>query len=178
MLVIGMHGNLMVAAGQVQSRKELGPDQRIKRLLDPRKRIGITNCLRIEPAIVDAEADSPVFLADDDHWCSIRTVALDDDILCQRTLDVLLDLLQLVWRYASVRLGHRNGVCGAESMVDGFCVAQVLLVLDEASSMLCQQFLQVVSVGCLSRRSQGRERGLRVPNQLNGRQSLLTPPVH
>ena len=142
MLVIGMHGNLMVAAGQVQSRKELGPDQRIKRLLDPRKRIGITNCLRIEPAIVDAEADSPVFLADDDHWYSIRTVALDDDILCQQTLDVLLDLLQLVWRYASVRLGHMNGVCGAESMVDGFCVAQVLLVLDEASSMLCQQFLQ------------------------------------
>ena len=38
--------------------------------------------------------------------------------------------------------------------------------------------LVVVSVGCLSRRSQGRERGLRVPNQLNGRQSLLTPPVH
>ena len=140
MLVIGMHGNLMVAAGQVQSRKELGPDQCIKRLLDPRKRIGITNCLRIEPAIVDAEADSPVFLADDDHWCSIRTVAFDDDILCQQTLDVLLDLLQLVWRYASVRLGHRNGVCGAESMVDSFCVAQVLLVLDEASSMLCQPF--------------------------------------
>ena len=27
-------------------------------------------------------------------------------------------------------------------MVDGFCVAQVLLVLDETSSMLCQQFLQ------------------------------------
>ena len=140
MLVIGMHGNLMVAAGQVQSRKELGPDQCIKRLLDPRKRIGITNCLRTEPTIVDAEADSPVFLADDDHWCSIRTVAFDDDILCQQTLDVLLDLLQLVWRYASVRLGHRNGVCGAESMVDSFCVAQVLLVLDEASSMLCQPF--------------------------------------
>ena len=46
------------------------------------------------------------------------------------------------WMYASVRLGDGNGVCGAEFVVYGFCVAQVLVVLDEASSMLCQQFLQ------------------------------------
>ena len=35
----------------------------------------------VEPAVVHTEADASIFLADYDHWCSIRTVAFDDDLL-------------------------------------------------------------------------------------------------
>ena len=72
---------MMVAAGQVQSGKELGPNQRIERLTDPRKSVCIAKCLCVESTIIHTEADASIFLADYDHWCSIRTVAFDDDLL-------------------------------------------------------------------------------------------------
>ena len=168
----------MVAAGQVQSRKELGPDQRIKRLLDPRKRIGITNCLRIEPALVDAEADSPVFL------CGRWPLVQHTDCGFRRWHSVPAD----PWcALGPPAVGVEVCVCTAGpqewSLWCGVDGGRLLCSPGLACPWWSQQHalsavLAVVSVGCLSRRSQGRERGLRVPNQLNGRQSLLTPPVH
>ena len=71
---------MMIAAGQVQGEKALGSNQCVKGLLHPWKRVGITDCLCIEPAIAHTEADAAVFLADDDHWWSIKTMAFDDDL--------------------------------------------------------------------------------------------------
>ena len=70
------------------------------------------------------------------------TVAFEDDFLRQQAFDVLLYLLEQVWRYSPVRLGHRNVVGGAKLVVDGVCVPLFLLVLDETSSVLCNQFLK------------------------------------
>ena len=116
MLIIGTYGDLMVATGQVQSGKALGSNQCIKGLLDLWKRVGITDRLCIEPAIVYTEPDASVFLADDDHWCSIRTLAFDNDPLRQQAFVVLLYLLEQVWRYSPVRLGQTNVVGGVKSV--------------------------------------------------------------
>ena len=122
--------------------KVLGSNQCIKELLDPRKKVGITDRLCTEPATVYTEPDASVFLVDNDHWCSIRTVAFDDGLLRQQAFDVLLYLLEQVWRYSPVRLGHRNVVGGATSVVDGICVPKFLVVLCETNNVLCKQLLK------------------------------------
>ena len=71
-----------------------------------------------------------------------KDCGFDDDLLRQQAFDVLLYLLAQVLMYSPVRLGHRNVVDGAKSVVDGISVPHFLLVLGETSSVLCKQFLK------------------------------------
>jgi hypothetical protein len=60
--------------------------------------VHIFRCDRIQPTIVDAETPFPIFLSDQNDWCSPRAIGRDDNIIPHHGLNLIVDQLALAPR--------------------------------------------------------------------------------
>ena len=77
--VVGCHGDLVVAAGQVNLRENGLPRQVAVEVADVRDRVAVVDGSRVEPSKVTAGAPAPVGFGHDMQWGGPRRIRAADD---------------------------------------------------------------------------------------------------
>jgi hypothetical protein len=98
--ILRAYRNLVIARLQVQFGKKLRTTQTLKEIVDPRKRVGVLDGLRIEFAIIDTKAKVFVLLSNKEDRRSVRRTTRPDPTLLQEVLELGPESDELILAHA------------------------------------------------------------------------------